>query len=71
MEWIEQMNRGIRYIEQNLTGRVDPARLGPAFGRLLSSPVCTVGVCVATLLLLWWISRAKRGEVKRKEEDKE
>lgn len=32
MEWIEQMNRGIRYIEQNLTGRVDPARLGQICG---------------------------------------
>ncbi|HIV02502.1 MAG TPA: diacylglycerol kinase family protein [Candidatus Aphodoplasma excrementigallinarum] len=50
---------------------LDPARLGPAFGRLLSSPVCTVGVCVLTFLLLWWISRAKRGEIRRKEEDKE
>lgn len=49
---------------------LDPARLGPAFGRLLSSPAYAGGVVVLTLLLLWWISRAKQGERNQKE-DKE
>lgn len=32
MEWIEQMNRGLRYMEDNLTGQVDLVRLGQICG---------------------------------------